>query len=146
VQDIRLFTWEDANALVPELERLVVEARRLTDRVRAAEAHVDDLRIVWGERLESPDCPDHGEFLARTADLKARRLEFAAHLRRFEELGVEFKGVDLGLVDLYSLNGDRLVYLCWRAGEKEIAAWHTLSGGFQGRRPIPDYLAEGAER
>jgi hypothetical protein len=142
MRDIRLFSLDEANALIPELERLVVEARRLADEVRAAEAHVEDLRIVWGEEVERPECPDHGEYMARVGDLNARRLVFHAHLHRFAELGVEFKGVDLGLVDFHALNGDRLVYLCWRSGEKEIEAWHSLVGGFAGRRPIPGRQAE----
>lgn len=143
MQTIRLFTLEEANALIPELERLIAEARRLGERVARAEAHVEDLRIVWGDAVEDPACRDHGEYLARQADLRARRLAFRAHLKRFADLGVEFKGLDLGLVDFFALNGDRLVYLCWREGEKEIAAWHTLAGGFAGRRPLPDFVAEG---
>lgn len=141
--EVRLFTLDDANALIGELEDLMVEARRLTDRVREAEAHLEDLRIVWGEQLHGDSCPAKPEYEARLGDVKARRLALEIHLQRFHELGVELKGVDLGLVDFPSLNGDQLVYLCWREGEKEITSWHTIEGGFAGRRPIPDFVREG---
>lgn len=143
--NVRLYTLEEANALVPQLEEMVAEAQRLAEEVREAQEHVDDLRIVWGDELEKASCPDHGEYEARAADLRARRLQLEMHLHRFKGLGVEFKGIDLGLVDFYSLNGDRLVFLCWRSGEEEIQAWHTLAGGFAGRRPIPEFLTKGPE-
>ena len=38
---------------------------------------------------------------------------------------------------LYSLMGDRLVFLCWKRGEKSIEFYHHLEDGFQGRQPIP---------
>ncbi len=142
---VRLYTLEEANALVPQLEEMVSEARRLTDTVREAQAHVDDLRIVWGDALEEEDCPARGEYETRTADVQARQLRLELHLQKFKELGVELKGIDMGLVDFYSLNGDRLVFLCWRSGEKEIQAWHTLAGGFVGRKPIPEFITKGPE-
>jgi hypothetical protein len=27
--------------------------------------------------------------------------------------------------------------LCWLVGEERIGFWHTLDGGFAGRRPLP---------
>jgi hypothetical protein len=41
-----------------------------------------------------------------------------------------------GLIDFRSLRGGREVYLCWRLGEGEIAWWHELDAGFQGRQPL----------
>ncbi len=140
--NLRIFTLDEANALIPQLEELLEEARRLHERVREAEAHLEDLRIVWGDQVEEESCPDHGEYKARAADVNARRLRLDMHMHKFKDLGVEVKGIDMGLVDFYSLNGDRLVYLCWRSGEPEIVAWHTLAGGFAGRRPIPEFVRD----
>lgn len=140
---VRLFTLEEANALIPTLEELVAQARRLTDRAREAEAHVEDLRIVWGDQLEDESCPARGEYQARLGQAQSRRLELQMHVEKFRHLGVELKGIDLGLVDFYSMSGDQVVFLCWREGEKEIQAWHTLEGGFAGRRPIPDFARSG---
>ena len=35
-----------------------------------------------------------------------------------------------------TLKGDRIVFLCWQRGERRVAHWHSLSGGFATRRPI----------
>jgi hypothetical protein len=141
--DLRLYTLEEANALIPCLEDLVEEARALDMQVQEAESHLEDLKIVWGENLNLEECPARPEYETRVADVRARRLRLQLHLQKFQELGVELKGLDLGLVDFYTLNGDRLVYLCWRAGEPEVTSWHTLHGGFQGRKPIPRFVREG---
>lgn len=53
--------------------------------------------------------------------------------------GVLLKGIDNGLVDFPHLreNGEE-VYLCWKAGEGEIAYWHSIPEGFPGRRNISE--------
>ena len=59
-------------------------------------------------------------------------------LEELTEMGVEVKGLD-GLIDLRSLYRDgEEVYLCWRYGEPRFAFWHTLDGGYAGRRRIVD--------
>lgn len=143
---IRLFSLEEANALIPQLEAMLVEAKRAHERVHQSQAHVQDLEIVWGEAVKDPSCKDHGEYLTRVADLRAKRLALHTEMNRFRELGVEVKDVDTGLLDFYALNGDKLVYLCWKKGEAKIEAWHTLQGGFSGRRPLPDFLESGPSR
>jgi hypothetical protein len=53
-----------------------------------------------------------------------------------ENLGVEFKGIDLGLVDFPTTIDGELAYLCWSYGEDRIAFWHPADGGYAGRRPL----------
>jgi len=62
-----------------------------------------------------------------------------AILGRLDALGVLVKGIDDGLVDFPHVrrNGEE-VYLCFRAGETDIGFWHSLEGGFAGRRPIEE--------
>jgi hypothetical protein len=48
------------------------------------------------------------------------------------------KDLDRGLVDFYSLMGDRLVFLCWQVTEPEVSHWHSLEDGFSGRQQIKE--------
>ena len=50
--------------------------------------------------------------------------------------GCLVKDIARGLVDFYSLSGDRLIFLCWQLGERAVDHWHTLEGGFAGRQPL----------
>ena len=52
------------------------------------------------------------------------------------EMGVQIKDLDRGLVDWVGLRDGRKVYICWERGEPAIAFWHELDTGFGGRQPI----------
>lgn len=135
---LRIFTLEEALALLPEVRRLADETRQVHGEWREAAEHRDDLRIVWGDDVVDPECEAHEEFVTRSAHCDRLAARLKTQLGRFRELGVELKDPELGLVDFHALNGDQLVYLCWRLGEETISSWHTLQGGFAGRRALPD--------
>jgi hypothetical protein len=65
-----------------------------------------------------------------------RLVEF---VREINEMGVEIKDLNTGLIDFPHLrkNGDE-VYLCYKLGEPNIVAWHTLMGGFAGRKNLDE--------
>jgi hypothetical protein len=62
--------------------------------------------------------------------------EINAELLKVQELGVELKDPALGLIDFPSVRDDKIVYLCWRLGELNIAYWHDTDTGFAGRQPL----------
>jgi hypothetical protein len=132
---VKLFTPEEANEALavvrPRAERLV--------QLRA------DLRSVARELAEvRAQAAGNGHVGAarRAAALEEARAETVRALedvaRELAELGVQVKDADTGLVDFPARHPDgSLVLLCWRLGEDEVAAWHTLEGGFAGRKPLP---------
>jgi hypothetical protein len=56
-------------------------------------------------------------------------------------IGCELKDLEKGLIDFPARMGDERICLCWKAGEERIDFWHTLDGGFAGRRPIAELPA-----
>jgi hypothetical protein len=69
--------------------------------------------------------------------------EFLQLLEIIHSLGEEgliLKGIEEGLVDFPALraNGEE-AFLCWKNGEEDIGFWHSLDGGFRGRRPIAEF-------
>ena len=69
--------------------------------------------------------------------------EFIQLLENIQELqqdGVLIKGLEEGLADFPALreNGEE-VFLCWKEGEEDIYFWHSLAGGFRGRRPLAEF-------
>lgn len=67
-------------------------------------------------------------------------LQFMDGIQSFQEDGVIIKGVDEGLADFPALrDSGEEVFLCWKAGEDDIYNWHTLDGGFQGRKPLGEF-------
>ena len=133
---MRLFTQEEANAALPEVrplvERLVEERREL---------------VALGEELEAMQAliGGNGGSLAptRVGELQEAVARAAAGLAglvdELQELGVQVKDLDRGLVDFparHPGSGDD-VLLCWELGEPEVAHWHDLESGFAGRKPLP---------
>ena len=57
-------------------------------------------------------------------------------IRTLAEQGIEVKDLNQGLIDFPHLRRGRVVYLCWRLGEGDIAYWHELDAGFAGRQEL----------
>ncbi len=131
---ITLFSVDEANQLLewlrPTLERLV-ELKAEFDRIQR---ETDVLSLAASGA--SPSNPD-----ARALDeLQRRRIlvgeELGRGVQAIHRRGVLLKDLERGLVDFYTVSGDRLIFLCWQLSEPEVGHWHTLEGGFSGRLPL----------
>lgn len=60
-------------------------------------------------------------------------------LHNLSEKGIIVKNIEEGLIDFPHIreNGEE-VYLCYLHGEEDIEYWHSINGGFAGRRSIED--------
>jgi hypothetical protein len=129
----RRFTLAEANRLIPEVERIIraaVESK--PDFDEAAEGmrkHNERIHMLGGAVIDR----------TRYIEMKTRRDEVAQHMRQaigaLNEIGVEVKDLDAGLVDFPTLYHGEEVYLCWKLGEGKIEFWHG-DEGFRGRKPI----------
>ena len=129
----KFFTVEEANSTLP-LVRLIVrdivelyaDVRDRRDRLTAiakneySNAERDD---VYSEELEAVESSIYKDI----EKLKS----FIAELT---EIGIEMKDPETGLIDFYSLQDGREVFLCWKLGEQNITHWHELDAGFEGRQ------------
>jgi hypothetical protein len=129
----RHFTVEEANELLrtvrPLVERMVEQRREVTHHLERKE-ELSDLTQTNGGGFP-PRLPSE---IDTALDVAAGELQ-----RTIEELtglGVQIKDLDSGLVDFLSYRDGEEILLCWQLGEDEIAWWHTLDGGFAGRRPL----------
>lgn len=57
-------------------------------------------------------------------------------LSELGNLGVEFKGFELGLVDFPGELDGRNINWCWRYGEPSVQYWHEAEAGYDSRQPI----------
>ena len=123
MNDGREFTPEEADALIPELTRLLPVLREARQVVfRAGE------QVKRNARRNGGGAPGR-EFWEALATLR-RELE------RLAEAGVILRDPETGLVDFPSARDGVRVFLCWRLGEPRVAFWHGGHSGFAGRRPI----------
>lgn len=116
----RRFTIEEANALIPRLEMLMERLQRTVLVVRSASDEGEEQPAMLHAR------PELAPYVA----------EIERIVGEIEELGCEFKGIDLGLVDFPAEIDGRTILLCWQYGEKSIGFWHPIDEGFAGRRAL----------
>jgi hypothetical protein len=134
-QDIeqRLFTVEEANACIPQLEAWLADMRELRERM-------EGLR----ELIEPVLSRAHLNSGSRAAS------EFAAALHRYQamteritEEGIVVRDITTGLLDFPAWRDGRLVCLCWLSGEEAVEHWHEMDTGFAGRQKLGDLDDDG---
>ena len=125
---MKLFTVEEANELLPTV-------RRVVEKIRGAHAQVtgsqEAARVAAsGAELGGGGMPGGAQYVRALTTLSGR-------VRQLEELGVQLKDYERGLVDFPSMRDGRLVLLCWQWGEGDrIEWWHDPEAGFAGRQPL----------
>ena len=128
----RLFTLNEATALLPRLREILAAMRETTasvDRLQSELAGLSRAASGNGHLLVA-----HMERKRREVQSLTERLN--ASLEELSEMGCELKGVEEGLIDFPAEREGRTVYLCWKLGERSIDSWHELDTGFAGRQPL----------
>lgn len=130
---MRLYTVEEARALLPQVIPVLEQMRDSFLHLRALQAaSAADARGAMGDgHLVHSPLVTGGEDRAE----KHRRAlsEAASQLEVWE---IEVKDPEKGLIDFHHRRGREVVLLCYMLGEPDIGYWHTRSGGFAGRQPI----------
>ena len=125
---MKLFTVEEANALLPSVRQLLKRLQRFRQRLAAYKA----------EARQAAEQADQGGGGIAGGLLYARLLtNFAGEMSNLEAMGVQLKDFERGLVDFPSLRDGRVVLLCWQLDEgDELEWWHDMDAGFGGRTPL----------
>ncbi|HXJ37225.1 MAG TPA: DUF2203 domain-containing protein [Candidatus Eisenbacteria bacterium] len=126
----RSFTVEQADACVPRLRLLLERVQR-----NALRLHREREAVAMG-RGGDPGAIRIEDVLAERPELRRLVEELDAAVGEIEELGVELKDVDLGLVDFPAVIDGVEVYLCWQFGEDRVRFFHRRTEGFAGRRAL----------
>jgi hypothetical protein len=125
---MKLFTVEEANALLPSVKQLLRKLQRSRRRLGAYNA----------EARQAAEQAEQGGGGMAGGLLYARLLtNFAAEMGELEATGVQLKDFDRGLIDFPTLRDGRVVLLCWQLDEgDELEWWHDMDAGFAGRTPL----------
>jgi len=125
---MKLFSIEEANALLPTVRQTVRSLQRSHRSLRSFNAEAK--RAAEGAEFGGGGTP-RGPQYARLL------VELSIHASKLEELGVQIKDYQQGLIDFPSMREGRVVLLCWKADEgDQIEWWHDVETGFAGRQPL----------
>ncbi|MDZ4805649.1 MAG: DUF2203 domain-containing protein [Candidatus Eisenbacteria bacterium] len=131
----RLFTIEEANAMIPRLEVALSEMAAYRAELKTLRKDIEVLSLIAAS-ASGTDNPDAAELKSKRRRYRAVAAEIELTGTALTDSGCLVKHPDEGLVDFFHLRDDRLVFLCWKVGEKQIEHWHPLSGGYATRKAL----------
>jgi len=129
----KLFTLEEAKRTLPVVRAITRDMSALAHQIVERKTRLHYFHSRGGGDASDPYSEEMaavGEQLSADVD---RLNELADELR---ELGIEPKGAAEGLVDFPAEYEGRVVFLCWKLDEPQVAHWHEIEAGFAGRRVI----------
>lgn len=139
--DVRIYSFEEAQALVPKLQEWMNRAQDALAELKLNLEQLGDIEGMWTqEQLSDPDCRDHADWQRLRYEMPHLENGVNEALSEFVQRGIEVKSIESGLVDFYYEFNGALVYLCWITGETELKWYHTLQGGFARRLPIDELI------
>jgi hypothetical protein len=136
-----------ANARLPELRETLLRLRELRGEVIALRDRIVELNAPWaiagaGSSSSTPPGATQAEVEEETRMLRLRLQgmvdQMQAAVARIDGWGIQLRQIETGLVDFPALVSGRPIWLCWRLGEGEVAWWHEVTEGFDGRRKLED--------
>ena len=135
----RYFTIEQARAALPTVERSIRDAVSAKAKYDEADNWLQSLtqRIMFtgGMSVDTSVAEDW----KNQRDSNGRTLKTS--MEKLEEIGVQVKDLEIGLVDFPTLFRGEEVLLCWRLDEEDIEHWLGVHEGFAGRKVIDrDFL------
>ena len=133
MNQLKVFTVEEANRLLPKLTELITEVQTKQQEILAKEVEIDALEVLYPPSEEGKPSAE----VARQIEIYNEWVnQFYSLSDEIHERGCFLKDIEMGLVDFYMLYEGRVVYLCWRLGEPEVGFWHEVGRGYAYRQPI----------
>ncbi|MBL8150620.1 MAG: DUF2203 domain-containing protein [Blastocatellia bacterium] len=123
---MKLFSVEEANRLIPELQPLVRQVAILWQNITDLQP---EIQLARNNAEFGGGSPVGAYYIEEvTTFLKA--------VNRVEKRGVLIKDYKIGLCDFPHLRDGRIIYLCWKMDEDLVHYWHEVDAGFSGRQPL----------
>ncbi len=131
----RFYAIDEANAALPEVERILIALRDQREEL-----------INLRDRVVDASPPDDETPTAGAAEqIRLLRLgmqglidQMQAGVARLIEMDVTLRDISSGLIDFPALVSGRPIWLCWRLGETDVAHWHAHDEGYDTRRPLAE--------
>ena len=133
---MKTFTIDEAQSLLPLLEALLKRAIEGKQAAEKIESNLSELarRIYLSGGMKV----DPASVIKQRGELEDQMKQVRETISEIDEIGVQVKDIDSGLLDFPCRLDDQVVLLCWRMGETSIEHWHTMEAGFNGRQPVDD--------
>lgn len=124
---MKLFTIDEANELLPTVRRILYKIKMLHGY---SSQFKEDAR-------SAAMASQYGGGMKSGSKYVNSLYEIGKLTTELDEMGIQLKDYEKGLIDFPFLRNGKLALLCWQLDEgDEILWWHDLEAGFAGRQPL----------
>jgi hypothetical protein len=128
-----LFTPQEASKLLPDIKPKVKDLIERKKVVAQLHSELERSNLLGFRTAEVAE---------KAALLDALVEGMTKKIEELEDLGVQVKDLDFGLVDFPAERYGENVMLCWRYGETDVSYWHEPNEGYNGRKPLKIQLIQ----
>lgn len=124
---MKLFTIDEANELLPKVKVMLYKIKMLHGYASQykEEARNAAMASQFGGGMQSGSKYVNSLY------------EVGKLTTELDEMGIQLKDFERGLIDFPFMRNERLALLCWQLDDgDEILWWHELEAGFAGRQPL----------
>ncbi len=122
----KYYTLDEARSLLPKLREIFREAHQSRDKFKEVDEEL-------GRMLQSTNADLGGE---PVTDMLTELLQMNVQMQRLQDMGIQIKDFDRGLVDFPHIHDGREVFLCWELEEEDIEFWHDIDTGYSDRQRL----------
>jgi len=131
----RFYAIDEANAALPEVERILAALRDQREELIALRDRVID---ATPDGDETPSTGAAEQIRLLRLGMQGLIDQMQAGVARLVEMDITLRDISSGLIDFPALVAGRPIWLCWRLGEADVANWHAHDQGFDSRRPLTE--------
>jgi hypothetical protein len=124
----KLYTVAEANAILPEV-------RRLVERMLRARAEIVQLQPTLWPAVQAAVFNGGSKSVSQAS---RQILIIQDIIRALQLRNILVKDINTGLIDFPAERNGQLVLLCWQYDEPAVQFWHDVDRGFAGRQRIED--------
>jgi hypothetical protein len=132
----RYYSIDEANAAIPEVERILIGLRDQREELIARRDRVVELSPTDDDGSPTPGAAEQIRLLRLSMQGLIDQMQ--AGVARLVDMDITLRDIASGLIDFPALVSGRPIWLCWRLGESLVEHWHAHDEGFDARRPLDD--------
>jgi len=129
---LRTFTAEEANALLPTLRQLIRVLQTAHQQAIDLETQIDAEELI-SEKGSEKSAHAINQLMENH---RQRVTEFYAIVEQIHSYGCILKDIEMGLIDFYAVINGNVVFLCWKMGEEKVNHWHEVGQGYTARQSL----------
>lgn len=122
-----MFTPQEASKLIPDIRPKVKELVERKKVIATLHAEIEKYNLLGFKPADVAE---------KAGQLDALVEDMTRKIAELEDLGVQVKDLEYGLVDFPAERYGENVMLCWRYGEPEVSFWHKHNEGYNSRKSL----------